>query len=127
MAWVLGILVAKALLAAIVALGAGWSVRVAVLAGLLVAQVGEFSFVLSLHDHAVIVGFGLNGRNLAPVLAGTGIPYVALELNAETVRDASGEGQPIRYGDATRPEVLDSVGIGRARLLVACRWETTCW
>lgn len=71
-----------------------------------------------LHDHVIIVGYGLNGRNLAKVLSRTGVPYVVLELNAESVRKARDEGTPVVYGDATRREVLNQVGIERARILV---------
>ena len=39
------------------------------------------------HDHVVIVGFGLNGRNLAKVLREAEIPYVILEMNSDTVRE----------------------------------------
>ncbi|HEX9631972.1 MAG TPA: cation:proton antiporter [Gemmatimonadales bacterium] len=71
-----------------------------------------------LDDHVIIVGYGVNGRNLARVLAGTGIPYVILEQNVETVRQAREDLQPILFGDATRAEVLEHVGIARARSIV---------
>ncbi|HXF59920.1 MAG TPA: cation:proton antiporter, partial [Candidatus Saccharimonadales bacterium] len=45
-----------------------------------------------LSDHVIIVGFGINGRNLARVLRETGIPYVILEMNPVLVRRARGEG-----------------------------------
>src|SRR5687768_6326913 len=41
-----------------------------------------------LHQHVIIVGYGLNGRNLARVLRAVGIPYMVLELNADVVRRA---------------------------------------
>ena len=68
--------------------------------------------------HVVIVGFGLNGRNLAKVLRRTGVSYVVLELNAEAVRDARTQDEPVIYGDATRREVLSHVGIEYARIVV---------
>lgn len=68
--------------------------------------------------HVVIVGFGLNGRNLAKVLRRTGVQYVVLELNAEAVHNARKEGEPVTYGDATRREVLTHVGIEYARIVV---------
>ena len=71
-----------------------------------------------LRDHVIIIGYGLNGRNLAKVLRRTGIPYVVLELNAEAVREAHQQGEPIVYGDATRKEVLSHVHLGQARVLV---------
>jgi monovalent cation:H+ antiporter-2, CPA2 family len=71
-----------------------------------------------MRGHVIIVGYGLNGRNLAKVLRRTGIPYLVMELNAEAVRDARAEGERIVYGDATRKEVLHHIGIERARILV---------
>lgn len=71
-----------------------------------------------LRGHVVIVGFGLNGRNLAKVLHRTGVPYIVLELNAEAVRRAREEVERVVYGDATRREVLNQIGIEQARILV---------
>lgn len=68
--------------------------------------------------HVVIVGFGVNGRNLAHVLHAVGIPYVVLELNGETVRRARSKGEPVVYGDATRRDVLRACGIDRATTVV---------
>ena len=71
-----------------------------------------------MRGHVIIVGYGLNGRNLAKVLRRTGVPYLVMELNAEAVRNARAEGERIVYGDATRKEVLHHIGIERARILV---------
>jgi len=71
-----------------------------------------------LRDHVIIVGYGLNGRNLAKVLSRTGVPYVVLELNAESVRKAREEVARVVYGDATRREVLNQVGIEHSRIIV---------
>ncbi len=69
-------------------------------------------------DHVVLVGFGLAGQSLARVLKARGIPYRIVEANAVTVRDATGRGEPVVYGDATRRAILEHVGVARA-LLVA--------
>ena len=37
-------------------------------------------------DHVVIVGFGVNGKNLARVLNGNDIRYIAIETNHHTVK-----------------------------------------
>ncbi len=71
-----------------------------------------------LQGHVVIVGYGLNGRNLAKVLRRTKVPYLILELNADAVRNARAEGERVIYGDATRREVQHQVGIEHARILV---------
>ena len=69
-------------------------------------------------DHVIIVGYGLNGRNLARALRSAGIPYVVLDSNGLVVRRAKLEREPIIFGDGTRAEVLDRVGIHRARIVV---------
>lgn len=70
------------------------------------------------HDHVIIIGFGLNGRNLAKVLKEAEIPYVVLEMNSDTVREMRKKGEPIFYGDGTSQEILKKMGIEKARLLV---------
>ncbi|HEY3175220.1 MAG TPA: cation:proton antiporter [Candidatus Polarisedimenticolia bacterium] len=72
----------------------------------------------ALSDHVVIVGYGFNGRNLARVLGEIGIQHVVLEMNPETVRSARREGEPILYGDASSPGILERLGAARARVLV---------
>ena len=72
----------------------------------------------SLRGHVVVIGYGLNGRNLARVLRSTRVPYVVLDLNAEAIREAGVRGERVVYGDATRREVLLHVGTEHARILV---------
>lgn len=71
-----------------------------------------------LHQHVIIVGYGLNGRNLARVLRSVGVPYTILDLNAEVVRKAKVKGEKINFGDATRREVLQHAGLSQAWALV---------
>lgn len=73
---------------------------------------------IRLKDHVIIVGYGLNGRNLARVLSETEIPHLALDLDGDTVRRESKHGVPIYYGDATNPNVLRHVKIEDAKVLV---------
>lgn len=182
---VLGFLLGKGLLATLAALAMRFPARVAWLAGVGLAQFGEFGFVLARlgeeagvvdaggtkpllaagivsmfltpvlvraaphitagerllgplarlmrvrsveeadadpehgpHDHVVLVGFGVAGRLVAQALAACGVPYIVLELNAETVRRGRAEGQPIFYGDATSEEALGHAHLAQARGLV---------
>jgi len=78
----------------------------------------EIPTVRALRDHVIIVGYGLNGRNLALALESAHIPYVVLEQNGQLVRRARLERTPIFFGDGTRTEVLEKVGIEHARVLV---------
>lgn len=180
------VLLLKAMIAGGVALGLGMSTRAAVIVGLALSQIGEFSFVLSrvgvssglldvpsyhmflalavltmgvtpfvmdmaprlagvvsmwpglrrfesgsyrgmaerssktelLHDHLVIVGFGVNGRNIAKAAKVAGVSYEIIEMNPDTVRAVRVEGEPIRYGDATSRELLKSLAVDQARIVV---------
>ncbi len=181
--WVGALIVGKMLLVIAIVRFLGYSLRVATMTGLGLAQIGEFSFILAkaglpqgllsvsdyqrflaasiismiatpflikaaprigyaiqslfpagpsiepvsdeatakaseMRGHVIVVGYGLNGRNLAKVLRRTGIPYIVMELNAEAVRKARAEGEHIVYGDAMRRELLHHVGLEHARILV---------
>jgi CPA2 family monovalent cation:H+ antiporter-2 len=69
-------------------------------------------------NHVVVAGYGMNGKNLARVLKATSVPYVVVDLNDVLVREARDAGEPVFFGDVNNPEILDRVGIGRARMLV---------
>jgi len=73
---------------------------------------------IKMKDHVVIVGYGLNGRNLARVLADMEIPYVVLDVNPDAVKASGKDRGPMIYGDATNPRVLTQAGILFARVLV---------
>lgn len=74
--------------------------------------------VCGLTGHTIIAGFGLNGRNLAKTLKATHIPYVVLEVNADTIRQARAEGEPIIYGDITREDTFTRAGVDCAKVIV---------
>lgn len=78
----------------------------------------EKEYACSLSGHTIIAGYGLNGRNLAKTLKATHIPYVVLEVNADTIRRARAEGEPMIYGDITRREVLQTAGVKCAKAIV---------
>ncbi len=71
-----------------------------------------------LKNHAIIVGFGLNGRNLARVLKETGINYIVIELNPETVKKEKLNGERIIYGDITKEDILHHTKIDTAKIIV---------
>ncbi|MGW8265587.1 MAG: cation:proton antiporter domain-containing protein [Longimicrobiales bacterium] len=73
----------------------------------------------ALEDHLIIVGFGVNGRNLARAARVAGIPYVVVETNPDTVRREAREGESIFFGDAMQPAILEHAGVERARVLVS--------
>lgn len=69
-------------------------------------------------DHTIIIGYGLNGQNVAASLRSHGMPYAILEMNPKTVKTARAAGEPIYYGDAISEVVLSSLGIARAQCVV---------
>ncbi len=60
-----------------------------------------------LSGHVIIVGFGLNGRNLARVLKETGIKFVVVELNPDTVKSETAKGEKIIFGDSSKEEIFN--------------------
>jgi CPA2 family monovalent cation:H+ antiporter-2 len=69
-------------------------------------------------DHVIIAGYGLNGRNLAHVLAEAGVGYVVLDLNPQAVRAAAARSDPLIFGDVSSRTILRQAGIERARAIV---------
>lgn len=180
---VIGVLAMKSTIAGFVTVLLGFPIRTAVLVGLALGQVGEFSFILSktgvdhgllagetyqlflavtvlsmaatpfiialapriadiisqlplperlksgMHpvpmikvagkkDHLVVIGFGVNGRNVARVARVAGVPYMIIEMNPEIVRSEQAKGEPIFYGDATQEAVLIHANIKDAMVVV---------
>ncbi|MEQ8221353.1 MAG: cation:proton antiporter [Candidatus Eremiobacterota bacterium] len=70
-----------------------------------------------MENHVIIIGFGVNGRNLACACKRTGIPYVIIELNPDTVKKEREKGEPIFYGDAAYDTVLHHFNIEKARIV----------
>jgi len=68
--------------------------------------------------HVIVVGYGVNGRNVARVLKEVGIRYRILELDPDLVRSATAEGEAVFFGDAVQPEILRQAGLDSARVLV---------
>ena len=188
------IIVVKFVVAAGAALVLKFPVRVALTSGLILAQVGEFAFVLShsgmkyglltektyqiflassvatmaltplylkyaspvaekvssilslllpafllngtrttgvsharfpMEEHVIIVGYGVNGKNMTRVLTGNGIPYIAIEANHLTVKSERKKGIKIIFGDASRPETLAHAHIDKARIMVVAISDAT--
>lgn len=69
-------------------------------------------------NHVIIVGFGLNGRNLARVLKETGIKYIIIEMNPDTVKKEKAAGENIIFGDVAKPEILNKARIKNASIIV---------
>lgn len=73
---------------------------------------------LRIKDHVIIIGFGINGMNLAKTLKTSQISYCILEMNSKTVEQYKRLGEPIYYGDGTSIELLHKLKIQSAKMLV---------
>ncbi len=77
----------------------------------------------SLQDHIIIVGFGFTGKQMARAARTLHLKYTVLEMNPETVRNFASR-EPISYGDASQPIILESQGIEHARVLAIAISDT---
>ncbi|HEY9066752.1 MAG TPA: cation:proton antiporter [Burkholderiaceae bacterium] len=68
--------------------------------------------------HVIIAGYGRSGQNLARILDKERIPYMALDLDPDRVRQAAAAGQSVVFGDAARLQSLMAAGLARASAVV---------
>lgn len=81
-------------------------------------KAAEEDFTESLSDHTIIIGYGVNGRNVAKAAKFANIPYVIVEMNARTVQTEKARGEPIIYGDASNPFIIEHVKVFKARVAI---------
>jgi CPA2 family monovalent cation:H+ antiporter-2 len=74
--------------------------------------------------HVIICGYGRSGQNLARLLTPEGIPYMALDLDPDRVRQAAAAGQSVVFGDAARLQSLMAAGLARAEAVVVSYHDT---
>ena len=73
---------------------------------------------INANKHVIICGYGRCGQNLARMLDGEGIPYMALDLDPDRVRQAAAAGDSVVFGDAVRLQALMAAGLSRASAVV---------
>jgi CPA2 family monovalent cation:H+ antiporter-2 len=69
-------------------------------------------------NHALIIGFGRFGQEVARALNTHHTPYIAIEKSARQVEHAKAHGFSVYHGDGSHCAFLDAVGLSRARLVV---------
>ena len=74
--------------------------------------------------HVIICGYGRSGQNLASMLETQNIPYMALDLDPDRVRQAAAAGQSVVFGDAARLQSLMAAGLARAHAVVVSYPDT---
>jgi CPA2 family monovalent cation:H+ antiporter-2 len=73
---------------------------------------------IGISKHVIICGYGRCGQNLARILDGENIPYMALDLDPDRVHLATSAGHSVVFGDAGRPQALIAAGLARASAVV---------
>jgi CPA2 family monovalent cation:H+ antiporter-2 len=74
--------------------------------------------------HIIICGYGRSGQNLARLLDQEKMPYMALDLDPDRVRQAAAAGQSVVFGDAARLQSLMAAGLARASAVVVSYPDT---
>jgi monovalent cation:proton antiporter-2 (CPA2) family protein len=66
----------------------------------------------------VLAGYGRVGQRIGNILQSADLPFVAVDLDSSLVLRAREKGLPVYYGDGRRPDVLRSVGVANAQLVI---------
>ena len=75
-------------------------------------------------NHVVICVFGRSGQSLARMLDQEKIPYIALDMDPDRVKEAAAAGDNVVYGDASRENYLVAAGLSRAKAVVITYADT---
>ncbi len=73
---------------------------------------------LDLDGHIIVAGFSQLGRNVCKLLQSEKIKFVALDDNPTNVHHGRKIATPVFYGTTTRTDILKSLGIERAKMIV---------
>ncbi len=97
------------------------------LADFLVPKIGERSELEksdlataapTMSQHVILAGYGRVGRTVAARLDAQDIPWIAIDNDPYRVGRERREGRPVFFGAADRIEILESVGLAEAQVLV---------
>ena len=70
------------------------------------------------NNHVIIAGYGRVGKTVASILKQQSVDYIALDLDADSVRHCQVSNEPVYYGDAARADVLKQVGADQAKVML---------
>jgi CPA2 family monovalent cation:H+ antiporter-2 len=71
-----------------------------------------------LQNHLIIVGYGVNGQNVALAAKANAIPFIVIDFDSELVHRERAFGVPMIFGDASQDHLLEAAQIGSARAIV---------
>ena len=73
---------------------------------------------LDLENHIIVAGYSSVGKNICTLLQTQRLSFVALDDNPTHVHEGRKTTVPVFYGSASRTDVLQSLGIERAKMVV---------
>ncbi|NQZ08175.1 MAG: cation:proton antiporter [Algicola sp.] len=71
-----------------------------------------------LSEHVIICGFGRVGQTISRFLKLEAVPFIALDVDPVRVSEAKAAGENIQFGNARYGEILEAVGVRRAKLVI---------
>lgn len=71
--------------------------------------------VADLYNHVIIIGFGRVGKMVARLLEAEKVNYIGLDISPNHVIHERKEGFPVYLGDGSNVQILDSIGLKRAK------------
>lgn len=74
--------------------------------------------IANMRDHLVVVGYGINGKNIAKAAKTAGIRYVIIDLDPQFFNQALSNDEPVVFGDASEESILHHVHVQDARVVV---------
>jgi CPA2 family monovalent cation:H+ antiporter-2 len=74
--------------------------------------------VADLDNHVIIIGFGRVGKMVARLLEAEKVNYVSLDIDPNHVIHERKDGFPLYLGDGSSVEMLESLGISRAKSVI---------
>jgi CPA2 family monovalent cation:H+ antiporter-2 len=86
----------------------------------LLLSVSDRSLATSQHEiedlskHVIVAGFGRVGKIICRMLSERMVPFVAIDNDMNRVSEGRARGLPVFYGDATRDNVIKSLGADKA-------------
>lgn len=66
----------------------------------------------------IIAGFGRFGQIFARVLRAQGIPFIAMDHDAQQIELVRKFGNKVYYGDVSRPDLLEAAGAAKAKYFI---------
>jgi CPA2 family monovalent cation:H+ antiporter-2 len=73
---------------------------------------------LARREHVILCGYGRVGQNIGRLLERHGHEYIAIDVDPARVRAARQAGDPVVFGDSADEQVLGSVGLADASVVV---------